>query len=136
MQQSNAEKFRIVAIGLAVLLAIAIPVQGWLGSTGFFTANETAKTAHVHLGNTLFMLSIGQLALIWVFFRERARTTIDVAFAAVLPIAISLQIMLGFWGRDDLDLRTWHIALGVAMMGLTTMIATRSFTTRVLPGTM
>jgi hypothetical protein len=128
MDHGKAERFRTVAIGLAVLLAIALPVQGWLGSDSFLKANETAKSAHVGLGNTLFLLSVVQVVLIWIFFRERARTAVDVAFAVALPIAIAAQMMLGFSGRKDPDLRIWHIALGVTLMGVATVFATRSFT--------
>jgi hypothetical protein len=114
---------RIVAVAIAVLL----PIQALMGSDAFMKNNEDARNMHEMMGNVFFLLSAALLVLGFFAMRNGSLGTTGVALRVVLVLLVVAQLGLGYSGRDDVDLKIWHIANGVLLMGVSTVVATMTF---------
>lgn len=105
---------------VAGLIALLILVQAALA--GQFTYNEPdLRNVHEIMGNALFMLAIGQLALAWLS-RDAWRYRM-VIWSVVVLLLIVAQIGLGYLGRDSGDWAAIHIPVGVFLFSLSSIIA-------------
>jgi hypothetical protein len=117
---------RIVSVAIAVLL----PIQAFLGSDAFFGTNDDARNMHEMMGNVFFLLAVALLVLGFIAMRNGSLGTTGVALRVALVLLVVAQLGLGYSGRDEVDLKTWHIANGVLLTLVATVIATLSFTRR------
>jgi hypothetical protein len=114
----------------ATILALGVLVQAWLGSTGMFQGEPGRIDVHAMVGNGLFLVTVIQavIAMLMVQKRLASRTVLLLTVATIL--LTTAQIGLGYSTRDSVDALAWHLPTGVALMGLTTVIAVLAFQVR------
>ena len=114
----------------ATVLAVGVLGQAWLGSTGFFQGQPGRIDVHAMLGNFLFLVAVIQAGIALVAMQRglASRNMLILAIGAVL--LTTGQIGLGYSTRDSLNALAWHLPTGVALMGLTTVIAVLAYQTR------
>ena len=94
------------------LLALLILVQAMLAGRALF--GTWSITVHGVTGNVTFTvaLAVGALA----FLGRAGRTA--VLLALILAAVLTLQIGLGYLGRETAEAAAWHVPLGVLSFGL------------------
>jgi ABC-type glucose/galactose transport system permease subunit len=112
---------------VAVVIAIGVPLQAFLGSESFFKNDSDYRTAHEMLGNIFFLLAVAQVVLGFMALRSGLIPMRGVVTRAILLLLVVAQLGLGYAGRDNLDPRIWHIPNGVLLMGFAAAIAAMSF---------
>lgn len=111
---------------LATLFALLIVVQAFLGSRGFFAAEEGLITGHGHLANGMFLLIVVQAVLSWVLYTRNGATMTVVILNAVLVVLTIAQTGLGYATRNGerfTDMVSLHIPNGVLLMGISAAVA-------------
>lgn len=114
----------------ATVLAVGVLMQAWLGSSGFFQGAPGRIDVHAMLGNFLFLVTVIQAGICLVTMQKgiTSRTLLYLAVATIL--LMTGQIGLGYSTRNSVDALAWHLPMGVALMGLTTVIAVLAYQTR------
>ncbi len=108
---------------VAALTAFAVFVQAIFAGQGLFIDTDQLNI-HGIIGNVTFLLVLAQVGLVWFAgFRGRDRTAL-LAMSLVLLVLVIGQIGLGYSGRDGGTPAALHIPNGVAIMALSTGIAT------------
>ncbi len=138
-QRSQPSSSGSVLLGyrwLASLFAALVVVQAFLGSQGFFKAEEGLITGHEMLANAMFLMIVVQTVLSWMLYSRKVIGAREVGFNAVLVVLTIAQIGLGYSTRGDSFATTvsLHIPTGVLLMGVTCVVATMAW--RVNPSAM
>lgn len=106
---------------LASLFALLIVVQAYLGSRGFFAAEQGLISGHGHLANGMFLLIVIQAVLAWVLYTRNAVNMAIVVLNGVLVVLTIAQTGLGYAtrnGENFVDIVSLHIPNGVLLMGI------------------
>ncbi len=94
------------------LLALLILVQAMLAGRALF--GTWSITIHGVTGNITFTVALAVGALAFLARAGRTAVLLAISLAAVL----TLQIGLGYLGRDTAEAAAWHVPLGVLAFGL------------------
>ena len=106
-----------VAVSLGVFIMAMLIGQGvWGGERGLITG-------HGHLGNALFVLAIAHLVIAIVLYQRKAISPVLMVLSFTVLVLLFAQAGLGYSGRTNSELISWHVPLGVLIMGVS------SFTT-------
>lgn len=106
---------------LTVLTAGLVLFQALFAGRGLWL-NRTFIDYHEILANILFLLAVGQVALVLAIAVPGAFGKRLLVLNAVLALAMIAQTGLGYVGRSNLEARAWHLPLGVLIFGLTVVI--------------
>ena len=98
--------------GAARLLALLVLVQALLAGRALFGGWSIA--VHGVVGNSTFAVAVVAVVLA---LRRRAGGAV-VVVAAALVAALTVQIGLGYAGRNSAEAAAWHVPNGVAAFGL------------------
>lgn len=97
---------------LAWVVALAVLVQAVLAGRALF--GSWSITVHGVLGNATFAVA---MVVVAVAVAARAGRQ-AVVVAALLAVVLTVQIGLGYAGRDRAEAAAWHIPNGVLTFGL------------------
>jgi hypothetical protein len=114
----------------ATVLALGVLTQAWLGSSGFFQGAPGRIDVHAMLGNFLFLVAVIQAGICLVALQKGVATRTLLMLAVATVLLTTGQIGLGYSTRNSVDALAWHLPVGVALMGLTTVIAVLAYQTR------
>jgi hypothetical protein len=104
----------IHTLGFCVLINAFIAGRALIG--------EWEIDVHGYIGNAVFALAVAAVVLVFVARADRVAIGLTVA----LFVLVFAQIGLGYSGRENLDVRPWHIANGVLLFGVMTWAAARA----------
>lgn len=105
------------AVALGVFLMALLIGQGvWGGERGLITG-------HGHLGNALFVLAIAQVVIAIMLYRRKALAAPPMVLAFGVLVLLFAQAGLGYSGRTNASLISWHVPLGVLIMGVSSVTA-------------
>lgn len=107
----------------ATVLAVGVLLQAWLGSTGFFQGEPDRIDVHAMVGNTLFLFAVIQAGIAFVTMQRGVTSRMVLYLSVATVLLTTAQIGLGYSTRDSVNALAWHLPTGVALMGLTTVIA-------------
>lgn len=107
----------------ATVLAVGVLLQAWLGSTGFFQGEPGRIDVHAMVGNTLFLFAVIQAGIAFVTMQRGVTSRMVLYLSVATVLLTTAQIGLGYSTRDSVNALAWHLPTGVALMGLTTVIA-------------
>lgn len=100
---------------LAGLLAILVLVQAWMaGNSQTLGYGDQDIVTHGIVGNISYLVAVAALVLTLVARANKAAVGVAVAIVVLMTI----QIGLGYTGRDSNTAAAWHIPNGVAIFGL------------------
>ncbi len=99
---------------LAGLLALLVLVQAWMAGHSNRLFGDLDIVAHGIVGNVSYLIAVGALVLTIVARANKA----TVGVAAAIVVLMTIQIGLGYSGRDSVDAAAWHVPNGVAIFGL------------------
>jgi hypothetical protein len=99
---------------LAGLLALLVLVQAWMAGHSNRLFGDLDIVAHGIVGNVSYLIAVGALVLTIVARANKA----TVGVAAAIVVLMTVQIGLGYSGRDSADAAAWHVPNGVAIFGL------------------
>lgn len=109
---------------LSVAVAIGVFLMALLIGQGVWGGERGLVTGHGHLGNALFVLAIAQFAVAVVLYQRKALAALPMVLAFTVLVLLFAQAGLGYSGRADASLISWHVPLGVLIMGLSSFTAT------------
>jgi hypothetical protein len=99
-------------------------LQAILAGRGWFLDGDIIRV-HGHVGNVTFLLTVA-LALLG---RAATRSIRAVAPLVLLVILTTIQIGLGYAGRDNAELAAWHVPNGVLIFGLSVLVGVSALQT-------
>lgn len=99
---------------VAGLIAILVLVQAWMAGHSQRLFGDQDIVAHGIVGNVSYLLAVGALVLTIVARANKAA----IGVAAAIVVLMTVQIGLGYTGRNSLDAAAWHVPNGVAIFGL------------------
>lgn len=110
---------------ISAVLAVMVPVMAFLAGQGFFNAKPEWINRHGDIGNVLFLVAIVQLVLAFMLYQKKLVSMNLLGLNVLIVIAVAGQIGLGYSGTENNSgtAVAWHLPLGVAIMGLTTINA-------------
>lgn len=121
----RARKFRLRSYQLIALLTTALIFAQAILAGRLLFVDSGAVNAHEVVANFLFLVVVVQLLIAFAApFTPRYRVPLGTALLFVLTAA---QIGLGYAGRDDPDVASIHVPLGVLLFGVSTSVAVLSF---------
>ena len=101
--------------GIAHVLPLLVLVQAWMaGHSDALGYGSFDITIHGIVGNVSYLLAVAALVLALVARASKGAVVV----AAVVVVLMTIQIGLGYSGRDSADAAAWHIPNGVAIFGL------------------
>lgn len=106
---------------LAALTAALILLQAILVGRGLYFDFDLIET-HGIVGNITFLAVIGLLALTWLTGIPGSLGKRLLIITTVLTVLMVIQIGLGYEGRDSNQAASWHIPIGVLIMGVSVAI--------------
>lgn len=101
--------------GCAALLVLLVLVQAALAGQALFGTTDIA--VHGYVANASFAL--GLLGAVLAGLARVGKGAL--ALAAVVLALLFVQVGLGYVGRSSTAAAAWHVPLGVAVFGLTTV---------------
>jgi hypothetical protein len=104
-------------------VTIGIFIMAMLIGQGVWGGERGLVTGHGHLGNALFVLAIAQLVITIVLYQRKAISPLLMVLTFSVLVLLFAQAGLGYSGRANAELISWHVPLGVLIMGVS------SFTT-------
>ncbi|HUF31939.1 MAG TPA: hypothetical protein VMN58_01870 [Acidimicrobiales bacterium] len=99
---------------LAGLFAVLVLVQAWMAGRSDVLFGDIDIVLHGVVGNVSYLVAVGALVVAIVARADK----VAIGVSAVLVVAVTAQIGLGYTGRTTLAAAAWHIPLGVAIFGL------------------
>lgn len=99
---------------LAGLVAILVLVQAWMAGDSQRLFGDQDIVTHGIVGNVSYLFAVGALALTVIARANKAA----IAVAAAIVVLMTVQIGLGYTGRDSNEAASWHVPNGVAIFGL------------------
>ena len=112
-------------LGIAVIVAVGIPIQAFLASYGLFEGESGFVTAHRFFGMVLVLLIAAQVGISALLAQRSEIGRGAVIGGFVTLIIYIVQLGLGFATRENASLAAWHIPLGVLLMGGSVMNVVR-----------
>jgi hypothetical protein len=109
---------------ISIVIAVGIVIMAMLIGQGVWGGERNLIPGHGHLGNTLFVLSIVQFVLAIVLYQRKAISAGLMVLIFAVVILFFAQVGIGYSGRGNASLISWHVPLGVLLMGLSTINAT------------
>ncbi|MEX2658197.1 MAG: hypothetical protein WD232_00770, partial [Acidimicrobiales bacterium] len=110
---SRAKLLKVFRI-LAGLIAGLVLVQAWMAGHSDLLFGELSIVAHGIVGNISYLFAVGALVVAIVARANKAA----VGVAAAIVVLMTVQIGLGYTGRESNDAAAWHIPIGVTIFGL------------------
>lgn len=104
-----------VTLGIFIM-AMVIGQGVWGGERGLVTG-------HGHLGNALFVLAIAQLVITIVLYQRKAISPLLMVLSFAVLVLLFAQAGLGYSGRANSELISWHVPLGVLIMSVSSFTA-------------
>ena len=102
--------------GLAHVLPLLVLIQAWMaGHSDALGYGDFDITIHGILGNVSYLLAVAALVLTLVARANKGAVVV----AAAVVVLMTIQIGLGYSGRDSNGAAAWHVPNGVAIFGLT-----------------
>jgi len=101
----------------SITLIAAVLLQAVLAGRGWFLDGDIIKV-HGYVGNATFLLTMA-LAMLG---RAATRSIRSVVPLALLVILTTVQIGLGYAGRDNATAAAWHVPNGVLIFGLSVLV--------------
>lgn len=108
---------------LSTGVSLGVFVMAMLIGQGVWGGERGLVTGHGHLGNALFVLAIAQLVISIVLYQRKAISPLPMLLSFTVLLLLFAQAGLGYSGRANAELISWHVPLGVLVMGVS------SFTT-------
>lgn len=117
LERSYPSRYVLVAYQVAsIALIVAVLLQAILAGRGWFLDGDIIKV-HGYVGNATFLLTVA-LAMLG---RAATRSIRVVVPLALLVILTTIQIGLGYAGRDTAAAAAWHVPNGVLIFGLSVL---------------
>jgi len=104
--------------GTSLLLITAVLIQAVLAGRGWFLDGDVIKI-HGYVGNATFLLAVA-LATLGLAATRSIRVVLPLALLVILT---TVQIGLGYAGRDSATAAAWHVPNGVLIFGLSVLAA-------------
>ena len=117
----------------AIVLSLGVVLQAWLGTSGLFQNEPGRIDVHGMIGNFLFLATVVQAGIALVAMQRGLPTRTILYLAVGIVLLMTAQIGLGYSTRNGENFSSavsMHIPLGVALMGLTTVVAVLAFQIR------
>jgi hypothetical protein len=105
---------------LSVVLAIGIVAMALVIGQGVWGGERALITGHGHLGNAIFVLAGIQFVLAVTLYQKKQISAMHMVITFVLVVLLLGQAGLGYSGRSNSSLISWHVPLGVLLMGIAT----------------
>jgi hypothetical protein len=99
---------------LAGLVALLVLVQAWMAGQSDRLFGDLDIVAHGIVGNISYLLAVGAFVITLVARADKAA----VAVAAAIVVLMTVQIGLGYSGRESNEAAAWHVPIGVTIFGL------------------
>jgi hypothetical protein len=100
---------------LAHVLPLLVLIQAWMaGHSDTLGFGDFGITIHGIVGNVSYLLAVAALVITLVARANKGAVVV----AAALVVLMTIQIGLGYSGRDSNGAAAWHIPNGVAIFGL------------------
>lgn len=99
---------------LTGLLALLVLVQAGMAGHSNVLFGDIDIVLHGVVGNISYLVAVGALVVAIIARADK----VAIGVAAVIVVAMTGQIGLGYVGRSTLEAAAWHIPLGVAIFGL------------------
>ena len=108
---------------LSVAVAVGVFLMALLIGQGVWGGERGLITGHGHLGNALFVLAIAQFVIAVLLYQRKQLAALPMVLAFTVLVLLFAQAGLGYSGRSNGSLISWHVPLGVAIMGLSSFTA-------------
>ena len=108
---------------LSVAVSLGIFIMAMLIGQGVWGGERGLITGHGHLGNALFVLAIVQLVIGIVLYQRKAIPAVLMVLSFTVLVLLFAQAGLGYSGRNNAELISWHVPLGVLIMGVSSFTA-------------
>lgn len=108
---------------LSVALSVGVFIMAMLIGQGVWGGERSLITGHGHLGNALFLLAIAQLVTSIVLYQRKAISPVLMVLSFTVLVLLFAQAGLGYSGRANSSLISWHVPLGVLIMGVSSFTA-------------
>lgn len=111
---------------LVTIFTVLMVATAALAGNGIFKKGtmEWLVTGHQHTGNLLFFMGVIQLVLAYLTFSRKQITMAAMGTSFLLMVLTFAQIGLGYSTRNNMaDIVGWHIALGVGITAVSTLLA-------------
>lgn len=109
---------------LSVAVALGVFLMALLIGQGVWGGDRSLVTGHGYLGNALFVLAIAQFVVSVVLYQRKQLAALPMVLAFTVLVLLFAQVGLGYSGRSNSSLISWHVPLGVLVMGLSSVTAT------------
>ena len=108
---------------LSVSVTLGIFIMAMVIGQGVWGGERGLVTGHGHLGNALFVLAIIQLVITIVLYQRKAIAPLLMVLSFTVLVLLFAQAGLGYSGRANSELISWHVPLGVLIMGVSSFTA-------------
>ena len=108
---------------LSVAVSLGVFIMAMLIGQGVWGGERGLVTGHGHLGNALFVLAIAQLVTAIVLYQRKAISPVLMVLSFTVLVLLFGQAGLGYSGRANSELISWHVPLGVLIMGVSSFTA-------------
>lgn len=112
---------------LAHLLGLLVLIQAWMAGQSLF--GDFSIVVHGIVGNVSYLIAVVALVLAAVARAPKGALIV----AAVVVLLMTVQIGIGYMGRESAGAASWHIPNGVLLFGLTVFQISKA--TAVVKGT-
>jgi len=112
--------YRTALLGISAANVVVVLIMAVLG--GRFFVSPSVIDVHGYLGNFLFLMVIGQAALL-VLSKPGGRFGKAILGMSLLTVLLVVgQIGLGYSARTSINALSWHIPNGVLIIAVSTAI--------------
>jgi hypothetical protein len=118
---------------LSFLVAALVVIQAALAGRYFFFGRHTFLTIHENVGNFTFIVGVVMVNLALRGYRKGALDRADFVISAILFILITVQLALGYAGKDNKWPASLHWPNGVLITALTATLLGRTLPRRPPP---
>lgn len=108
---------------LSIAVSLGVFIMAMLIGQGVWGGERGLVTGHGHLGNALFVLAIAQLVIGIVLYQRKAIPAGLMVLSFTVLVLLFAQAGLGYSGRANSSLISWHVPLGVLIMGVSSFTA-------------
>jgi hypothetical protein len=105
---------------LSIILAVGIVTMALVIGQGVWGGERSLITGHGHLGNAIFVLAGIQFVLAVMLYQKKQISATHMVITFALVALLLAQAGLGYSGRSNSSLISWHVPLGVLLMGIAT----------------
>lgn len=117
---------------VSVVVAITVVIQAWLGSSGLFQGEPGRIDLHGYIANGFFLVVVVQAVLVLVLMQKGLLGRNALLTAGITILLTFAQIGLGYSTRNGENFSTaisWHIPVGVALMGTAAILVSMAWNT-------